>query len=269
MVSNPANPLKKPPSELLTRVIVGVGLVAAAVTALIIGDHNIGRHALWLLVVFMSLGILSEWAGLTGRLANKRLALYALSVPLAIMSYWAAGPSFLALGLLLGAAMFIAVFDRSIKLSLGIFYAGLPALSVLYLRGIDNGLLILFWTLALVWATDIGAYFSGRAIGGPKLAPTYSPNKTWAGLIGGVIVTALFSFALHVYFQLPFRLVLLSIPLAVLAQMGDLFESQMKRRAGVKDSGTIFPGHGGVMDRLDGLIPVAPVVAIIILFGSQ
>ncbi|GAB5484934.1 MAG: hypothetical protein Pars93KO_13680 [Parasphingorhabdus sp.] len=130
-------------------------------------------------------------------------------------------------------------------------------------------MLILFWTLALVWATDIGAYFSGRAIGGPKLAPTYSPNKTWAGLIGGVIVTALFSFALHVYFQLPFRLVLLSIPLAVLAQMGDLFESQMKRQAGVKDSGTIFPGHGGVMDRLDGLIPVAPVVAIIILFGGQ
>ncbi|MEH6756304.1 MAG: phosphatidate cytidylyltransferase [Parasphingorhabdus sp.] len=268
-MTDPESPVKKQPSELLTRVLVGVGLVAAAVIALILGNHDIGRHALWLLVVLMSLGILSEWADLTGRTENKRLGLYALSVPLAIMSYMAAGPSFLALGLIIGSAMFIAAFDRSIKLSLGIFYAGLPALSILYLRGIDNGLLIVFWTLALVWATDIGAYFSGRAIGGPKLAPTYSPNKTWAGLIGGVIVTALFSFALHVYFQLPLQLVLLSIPLAVLAQMGDLFESQMKRRAGVKDSGTIFPGHGGVMDRLDGLIPVAPVVAIIMLFAFQ
>lgn len=268
-MTDPVNSAKKPSSELATRAVVGFALIAVTVTTLIVGDHEIGRHAFWLLVVLMALGILSEWAELTGRLENKRLALYALSVPLAIMSYMAAGPSFLALGLIIGAAMFIAVFDRSVKLSIGMFYAALPALSVLYLRGIDNGLLIVFWTLALVWATDIGAYFSGRLIGGPKLAPTYSPNKTWAGLIGGVILTALFSFALHIYFQLPFQLIMLSIPLAVLAQMGDLFESQMKRRAGVKDSGKIFPGHGGIMDRLDGLIPVAPVVAAIMLFGSQ
>ncbi|MEW4466542.1 phosphatidate cytidylyltransferase [Parasphingorhabdus sp. JC815] len=267
-MSDPVSHTDKPVSDLPVRIIVGIILVAVTVATLIIGDHPIGKHALWFLVVLMSLGILSEWAGLTDRLNNKQLALYALSVPLAIMSFWAAGPSFLALGLIIGAAMFIAVFDRSIQLSIGIFYAGLPALSILYLRGVDNGLLIVFWTLALVWATDIGAYFSGRAIGGPKLAPTISPNKTWAGLVGGVILTALFSFALHVYFQLPFMLVILSMPLAVLAQMGDLFESRMKRKAGVKDSGKIFPGHGGIMDRLDGLIPVAPVVAMLILFGT-
>jgi phosphatidate cytidylyltransferase len=185
------------------------------------------------------------------------------------MSYFAAGPSFLALGLLIGAAMFVSIFDRSIKLATGLLYAGLPALAILYLRGTENGLLLVFWTLALVWATDVGAYFSGRAIGGPKLAPSFSPNKTWAGLVGGVVLTVIFSFALHIYFELPFRLVILSAPLAILAQMGDLFESQMKRKAGAKDSGTIFPGHGGVMDRLDGLIPVAPVVAAITLLGSQ
>ena len=256
-------------NELRTRVIVGVALVAVTISTLIVGDHSVGRHALWLLVVLMALGIISEWAMLVGSPDNRKLAMYALSVPLAIMSYVAAGPSFLALGLIIGAAMFVAVFDRSLKLAAGILYAGLPALSILYLRGVDNGLLLVFWTLSLVWATDVGAYFSGRAIGGPKLAPSFSPNKTWAGLIGGVIVTAIFSFGLHVYFQLPFRLVLLSMPLAVLAQMGDLFESQMKRRAGAKDSGTIFPGHGGVMDRLDGLIPVAPVVAAIMLLSSQ
>ena len=268
-MSEPSEPVAAKSSELPTRIAVGVALVAVTVTTLVVGDHQIGRHALWLLVVLMALGIISEWAMLVGRAGNKKLAMFALTVPLAIMSYMAAGPSFLALGLIMGAAMFVAVFDRSTKLATGIFYAGLPALSVLYLRGIDDGLLILFWTLALVWATDVGAYFSGRAIGGPKLAPNYSPNKTWAGLIGGVVVAAMFSFALHAYFQLPFRLVLLSIPLAVLAQMGDLFESQMKRKAGAKDSGTIFPGHGGVMDRLDGLIPVAPAVALIMLLDGQ
>lgn len=256
-------------SELLTRIVVGVALVAVTVISLVLGDHPIGRHALWLLVVLMALGIISEWANLSGRSANRKLAMFALSVPLAIMSPAAAGPSFLALGMIIGAAMFVAVFDRSLKLASGIFYAGLPALSILFLRGTENGLLMVFWTLALVWATDVGAYFSGRAIGGPKLAPQYSPNKTWAGLIGGVIVTALFSFVLHAYFQLPFRFVLLSIPLALVAQMGDLFESQMKRKAGAKDSGNIFPGHGGVMDRLDGLIPVAPIVALIVLSSTK
>ncbi|MEJ6594353.1 phosphatidate cytidylyltransferase [Parasphingorhabdus sp.] len=247
-------------NELQTRIIVGVILIVAAVLA-----EYFGGIFLWLLVVLMALGIMSEWARLTGRLGSRMLAMYALSVPLAIMSPWAAGPSFLALGLIIGAAMFVAVFDRSLKLAAGVFYAGLPALAIIYIRDIDNGILIVFWTLALVWATDIGAYFSGRAIGGPKLAPQYSPNKTWAGLIGGVALTAAVSYFLHLYWGLPFYLVLLSIPLAVLAQMGDLFESWLKRKAGAKDSGAIFPGHGGVMDRLDGLIPVAPVVALIMI----
>ncbi|MEH6826813.1 phosphatidate cytidylyltransferase [Parasphingorhabdus sp.] len=259
-MTEPAAPAPGKANELQTRIIVGVLLIVAAVLA-----EYFGGIFLWLLVVLMALGIMSEWARLTGRQENRMLAMYALSVPLAIMSPWAAGASFLALGLIIGAAMFVAVFDRSLKLAAGVFYAGFPALAIIYIREIDNGILIVFWTLALVWATDIGAYFSGRAIGGPKLAPQYSPNKTWAGLIGGVALTAVVSYVLHLYWGLPFYLVLLSIPLAVLAQMGDLFESWLKRKAGAKDSGTIFPGHGGVMDRLDGLIPVAPVVALIML----
>lgn len=262
-MAEPAAPVPGKANELQTRIIVGVLLITAAVLA-----EYFGGIFLWFLVVLMALGIMSEWAGLTGRRENRLLAMYALSVPLAIMSPWAAGPSFLALGLIMGAAMFVVVFDRSFKLAAGVFYAGLPALAIIYLRNIDNGMLIVFWTLALVWATDIGAYFSGRAIGGPKLAPQYSPNKTWAGLIGGVLLTAAVSYVLHIYWALPFYLVLLSIPLAVLAQIGDLFESWLKRKAGAKDSGTIFPGHGGVMDRLDGLIPVAPVVALIMLADS-
>ena len=111
-------------NELKTRVIVGVLLIAAAVLA-----EYFGGALLWLLVVLMSLGIMSEWANLTGRQENRKLAMYALSVPLAIMSPWAAGPSFLALGLILGAAMFVAAFDRSIKLAAGLLYAGFPALA--------------------------------------------------------------------------------------------------------------------------------------------
>lgn len=260
---DPVAPAPGKANELPTRIFVGVLLIIAALLA-----GYFGGLLLWLLVVLMALGIMSEWAGLTGRRANRLLAMYALSVPLAILSPWAAGPSFLGLGLVFGAAIFVAAIDRSLRLAAGVIYAGLPALAILYLREIDNGLLIMVWTLALVWATDIGAYFSGRAIGGPKLAPQISPNKTWAGLIGGVILTALVSYAMHHYAELPIYLVLFSFPLAVLAQMGDLFESWLKRKAGAKDSGTIFPGHGGVMDRLDGLIPVAPVVALIMLVNG-
>jgi len=126
----------------------------------------------------------------------------------------------------------------------------------------------LFWTLLLlliVWATDIGAYFAGRLIGGPKIAPRISPSKTWSGLGGGIVAATLVT-ALMVAFHFgalsavaahwPFIL-LLGIPLPVVAQAGDFFESALKRAAGVKDSGMLIPGHGGLFDRVDGLLPVA------------
>ncbi|RZM10732.1 MAG: phosphatidate cytidylyltransferase, partial [Sphingomonas sp.] len=118
---------------------------------------------------------------------------------------------------------------------------------------------------SLVWACDIGAFFTGRTLGGPKLAPVISPNKTWSGLIGGVVLASAVAAVLHVQYGLPMRMTLATPVLAVLAQMGDLHESWLKRVAGVKDSGNILPGHGGVMDRLDGLVPVAPVAAFLVL----
>jgi len=150
----------------------------------------------------------------------------------------------------------------------GFGYALIPALALLWIRerGVHR-LETLLWVFIVTWATDIGAYFSGRAIGGPKLAPAISPNKTWAGLVGGMIGAALFGGLWVVQFELP-RLLLLLAPLfAIGAQIGDLFESGLKRRAGVKDSGTILPGHGGVMDRLDGLVVVASLTALAELAG--
>lgn len=156
----------------------------------------------------------------------------------------------------------------------GFFYCLLPAVSLLWIReraeyaGIGTGFDLLIWVFLVVWSTDIGAYFAGRAIGGPKLAPAVSPNKTIAGLIGGVICAAVLAGAWVYHAQLPAKLLWLAVIFAVAAQIGDLFESGLKRRAGVKDSGTWLPGHGGLLDRLDGLVPVAVLTALLMVMGA-
>lgn len=130
----------------------------------------------------------------------------------------------------------------------------------------EVGRALVFWLVATIAATDIGAYFAGRAIGGPKLAPRISPHKTWAGLIGGVVlagVTGLIAAQLTARPMLPMAIA--GALVAPVAQLGDLSESWIKRRMGVKDSGTLIPGHGGLLDRLDGYLTVAPLVALIAL----
>lgn len=155
----------------------------------------------------------------------------------------------------------------------GFFYCLLPAVSLLWIReqaeyaGVGTGPDLLIWVFLVVWSTDIGAYFAGRAIGGPKLAPSISPNKTVAGLAGGIASAVVLAGAWATLVKMPATLLWLSGPLALAAQLGDLFESGLKRRAGVKDSGTWLPGHGGLLDRLDGLVPVAMLVAGLMLVG--
>ena len=251
------------------RAIVGVGLITVAVAALYLGGFYF-----WLIGTVAALLMMAEWGDLHGASARaKRLAQFALFVPLVTMApAWIIGETrdFFTLGLLAGAAFFVVIVTRAPKLALGVLYAGVPVLGLIVIRRQlgDDGLIWTFWALALVWATDIGAYFAGRAIGGPKLWPSVSPNKTWAGLIGGVLAASLLAAVLHAAAGLPLRLTLATPLLAVLAQGGDLYESALKRRAGVKDSGTLLPGHGGVMDRLDGLVPVAPVAAALVVLPS-
>jgi phosphatidate cytidylyltransferase len=259
-------PARKRPSELVTRAIVGVALIGVALGALILGSF-----VFWLLVVTLGLLMMAEWAGLVGANARmKQLAMFALVVPLAIMSPLAAGPGFFALGLVFAAFFFIGAISRSAWLAAGALYVGIPVLALLLIRRQPEfGLYYTLWTLALVWMCDIGAYFAGKYIGGPKLAPAISPNKTWAGLIGGMALAALFGIAMHLAVGLAWRLTLATPLLAVLAQGGDLFESWLKRRAGRKDSGNLLPGHGGVLDRLDGLVPVAPVAAFLVVVVPQ
>ena len=137
-------------------------------------------------------------------------------------------------------------------------------------EGVD-GFTTALSVMAIVWAVDIFAYFTGRAIGGPKIWPAISPSKTWSGLLGGIVGASLvfgITFVttgdgLFALYMVPF-FVLVGTMVAVIAQSGDFFESWMKRRAGVKDSGKLIPGHGGVFDRVDGLLPVVIAAALIL-----
>ncbi len=249
-------------SNLTLRILSGVVLISVALAAVVLGGIPF-----WLLCVVLGVLMMGEWADLQkAPPQTKRLAQYALSVPLAIMMPMiGAGAGFLTLGLLVGAAFFVVIVTRLPGLARGIFYVGLPIMALLVIRRQQEGVVFALWALALVWACDIGAYAAGRLIGGPKIAPGISPNKTWAGLIGGMVAASLFAAFMHLEYGLPLRLTLATPLLAVLAQMGDFYESWLKRQAGVKDSGTLLPGHGGVLDRLDGLVPVAPVAALLIL----
>ncbi|MGG6893555.1 MULTISPECIES: phosphatidate cytidylyltransferase [Rhizobium] len=154
-------------------------------------------------------------------------------------------------------AIMVAIRQKSWWLPAGVFYSGLTAIALAEIRDDDlRGFVLMLFIFATVWATDIFAYFVGRAIGGPKLAPRISPGKTWSGAIGGAIAAVMAGTAVvWSYFSADgLRIPVLALALSVCSQIGDLFESFIKRRFGVKDSGHLIPGHGGVMDRVDGLI---------------
>ncbi len=153
----------------------------------------------------------------------------------------------------------------SLLLASGSLYIGLPLVALIWLRQTpDYGMVTVFWLLAVVWATDTAALFVGRAIGGPKLAPLISPNKTWAGFVGGLLGALLVSAAAGWWHGAAalWPLVIAGVALSLVAQAGDLLESRIKRYLDVKDSGSVIPGHGGLFDRVDALLTAAPALAI-------
>lgn len=149
----------------------------------------------------------------------------------------------------------------------GILYLAPAAAMLMLMREGDQGFANVLTLISLVAAIDIGAYFTGRALGGPKIAPAISPSKTWAGLLGGIlgalvilVLSARLSNAVPAWWQV----LGIAVLAAIVAQAGDFFESWMKRRAGVKDSGRLIPGHGGLFDRVDGLIAVSFAAALLV-----
>ncbi len=154
--------------------------------------------------------------------------------------------------------------DRRVA-AFGVPYIGISCVALIWLRNEpDIGMLLILFLLLTVWANDIGAFVVGKAIGGPRLAPLISPAKTWAGFWGGVAAGGLIGGAVALASDAhePLVAVGLGAVLAVVGQGGDLFESAVKRRYKVKDSGQLIPGHGGLLDRIDGLVAAAPVLAL-------
>ncbi|UAK25345.1 phosphatidate cytidylyltransferase [Sphingomonas nostoxanthinifaciens] len=251
-------------SDLGRRAVVGVVLAAVALGALWTGGI-----VLWMLATIVALVALIEWGGLVGadrlRLAGA-IVILAVAMAYAMPMLWDTDRS--TVSLLLIAALLFALAPGCAPTAWGLAYAGTASIGLLYLRELPNGLMLALWTLVIVWATDIGAYFAGRAIGGAKLAPSISPNKTWSGLIGGMAAAAIVGGLVAAGGRLPFATLWLGAPLAIVAQAGDLLESWLKRRAGVKDSGRLLPGHGGVLDRIDGALPVLILVAAINANGT-
>ena len=145
-------------------------------------------------------------------------------------------------------------------------YIIMALLSIAWIRTLDDHGLLVIWLFFVVWATDVGGYFFGKGIGGPKLAPKISPKKTWAGFLGGVFLAVVVSWVGHLILEwhpTPGALWLVPV-LATVSQLGDLFESYVKRRFEAKDSGSAIPGHGGLMDRIDGLMFAAPCLALML-----
>ncbi len=163
------------------------------------------------------------------------------------------------------AALFAETKGQGAWIAKGFLYAAASGFALSYLRGDSQaGLIAILFLFAVVWATDIAAYFVGRAFGGPKLAPTISPGKTWSGAIGGTIGGVAAGMIIgSLAGGASYGIFVTAVLLSVVAQIGDLFESSVKRFAGIKDSSNLIPGHGGVMDRVDGLVVAAMALYVI------
>jgi phosphatidate cytidylyltransferase len=247
--------------NLLMRIAAALVLAPLAIGAACAGG--------WYWIVLATLGAVGlfvEWLAVTYTARNVPVMVagvvaLVLSAPFLAIGNVNAALVVLALGLV--AVAFRATEPRIWAVAGFLYAAAAQVASVLVRLDQAKGLSALILVLLVVWATDIGGYFAGRAIGGPKLWPRVSPKKTWAGAIGGFVASLLIAIgfsASDLGKTLP--LVILAAMLSVAAQFGDLFESAIKRRFGVKDSGHIIPGHGGVMDRLDGFVAAIVLAAI-------
>jgi len=256
----PAAAAEQGPRNLLVRVVAALVLAPLAIAIAYAGGW------LWLgLVTLAAIGLYVEWLMIVGARTPRVMAagivtLFGAAVWLGIGRIGATYV-FVALGVIVAAMLSP---HRRGWAALGGCYAFAALIASVAVR-LDHvwGFTALMFVLLIVWVTDIGGYFAGRGIGGPKLWPRVSPKKTWAGAIGGFVASLVIA-AGFVAFGLGKTgpLLLLGAALSIASQLGDLFESAVKRRFGVKDSSHLIPGHGGLMDRLDGFVAAVVMAAI-------
>jgi phosphatidate cytidylyltransferase len=254
------------PKDLLPRVLSGVALAALALALLYWGLLPFTG-----LVLAVALAMSWEWGHIVRQADfDTTFIVHASTVAISVVL---AGLGLAALGIIVtvvGTLIVLALrFGERARLSgLGVLYVGLPCVSLLWLRGDEPyGFLAVLFVIMTVVVTDTGAYAAGRTIGGPKLWPRVSPNKTWSGLIGGVCAAGIAGalFARAVPGASPALLGCAAVVCGCVAQAGDLMESALKRAFGVKDASQLIPGHGGFMDRMDGLVGAAAIAALFAL----
>jgi phosphatidate cytidylyltransferase len=251
-------------SELALRVCSALVLIPLAIGTAYVGGWPFA--AFWGLA---AIGVLWEWMSLVAA-ADRRSVLMsggasiALALALVVTGHHLAAMIVLAMGTLGAAAL--APAERRRWVAAGIPYAGAFGVAPIVLRSDSGyGFLAMILLFAVVWTTDIVAYFVGRAVGGPKLMPQVSPKKTWSGAVGGTVAAVVAAIVVAHVAALNglFAIAMLAVVLSVFAQGGDLLESFLKRRFGAKDSSHLIPGHGGLMDRLDGFVTASVVAALI------
>lgn len=249
-------------SNLYMRVVAALVLAPLTIAIAWLGGW------IWACVVIAAAALLYfEWLMIIGRSDNRLIAavgIAALALSGICLMLRRADLAFavIAAGLVLAAA--VARGQRGWVVG-GLVYAAAALIAtILVRRDVDFGFIGLMFVLLVVWVTDIGGYFAGRGIGGPKLWPRVSPKKTWAGAIGGLVLGLVIAlgFALLGFGKMG-PLLLLGAVLSIVSQLGDLFESAVKRRFDVKDSSHIIPGHGGLLDRLDGFVAAIVFAALI------
>lgn len=249
-------------SRLISAVVLGIAVLCLTI---------IGGVGFRLLCCATSIIVFDEWARMTRAKKAGDIYLFARRALFVSLIAFFFGFHGIALLIVAVATGFIAIVDRGERkadwVMGGLVYAAIAGMAPGMLRDSGSeGLAVLGLVICVVWATDIFAYFSGRTFGGPKLMPMVSPKKTISGAVGGLVAGVLFAAAFGYWLtgSIDPLVLALAAVLSVVGQAGDLFESWIKRRFGVKDSGRLIPGHGGLMDRIDGLI-VATGVAL--LFG--
>ena len=257
--------------ELKLRIISAVILAIIVLSITWIGGQTF--TLLWAVAGFL---ILREFNRICSTKIPFIYNLFSFITLFLIIAAWLIGEretAFIIFGVgLIALAVWQFIFSRSIWIACGLAYAALPFFAMSDLRSDNyNGLIVILLLYFCVWGADVFAYFTGRTLRGPKLAPSISPNKTWSGFIGSLVGALILSYIVDIAagFKPTLMFFVIMLMAAVISQLGDLLESSIKRKFDVKDSGSIIPGHGGVLDRVDGLVAAAVFLWLVSLYLSM